>query len=244
MAAGVRKAIVAAPNWLLITADYSQIELRILAHMSGDPGLVEAFKKDLDVHCATAAEVFGVPLEEVTDVQRQSAKSVNFGLIYGMTAFGLGRQLGIDKEAAQEYIDLYFEHYPDIRACLDGIRGKAREKGYVETLYGRRLYLPTIRSRVKSLRAYAERRAINAPMQGTAADIIKRAMIAIDRWIKVEKVPAKIILQVHDELVLEAERSEAQRVQEAVEKHMLAAAELSVPMKVNIGVGFNWDETR
>ena len=178
----IRQAFIAPPGHVLLAADYSQIELRIMAHLSGDASLIAAFEADRDVHQATAAEVFGVPLSEVSTDQRRSAKAINFGLIYGMSAFGLARQLGIGRNEAQQYVDLYFERYPGVKAYMDRTREGARETGYVETVFGRRLYLPEIRSRNRALQQYAERSAINAPMQGTAADLIKLAMIAVDRW--------------------------------------------------------------
>ncbi len=201
----IRQAFIAPPGRLLIAADYSQIELRIMAHLSEDAGLTEAFASGQDVHRATAAEVFGATLATVSDEQRRAAKAINFGLIYGMSAFGLARQLGIDRGAAQAYIDRYFERYPQVRAYMDRIRALAHEQGYVETVFGRRLYLPEINTRNVQRRQYAERTAINAPMQGTAADIIKRAMIAVAAWLERDAVPADLIMQVHDELVLEVE---------------------------------------
>ncbi len=237
----IRRAFVAEPGHLLVSADYSQVELRIMAHLSGDEGLVRAFAAGEDIHRATAAEVFGVPLDQVTPDQRRSAKAINFGLIYGMSAFGLGRQLGIDRNQAQAYVDLYFERYPGVRAFMDRIRAQARAQGYVETLYGRRLYLPDIRSRNPQRRAAAERTAINAPMQGTAADIIKRAMIAVDAWLVGEGVPARMILQVHDELVLEVVEERVDEVERRLRSLMEGAAELRVPLVVDLGRGRDWD---
>jgi DNA polymerase-1 len=238
----IRQAFVAAPGHRLVAADYSQIELRIMAHLSGDASLVAAFTEDRDVHQATAAEVLGVPLAEVSADQRRSAKAVNFGLIYGMSAFGLARQLGIGRGEAQRYVDRYFERYPGVRRYMDETRNQARELGYVETVYGRRLYLPDIRSRNAALRQYAERSAINAPMQGTAADIIKRAMIAVDSWLERTQTAARLIMQVHDELVLEVAEEAVQTTVGELRQHMLQAAELSVPLKVDVGIGLNWDE--
>jgi DNA polymerase I len=238
----IRQAFVAAPGYRLVAADYSQIELRIMAHLSGDASLVTAFTEDRDVHQATAAEVLGVPLAEVSADQRRSAKAVNFGLIYGMSAFGLARQLGIGRGEAQRYVDRYFERYPGVRRYMDETRNQARELGYVETVYGRRLYLPDIRSRNAPLRQYAERSAINAPMQGTAADIIKRAMIAVDSWIERSRTPARLIMQVHDELVLEVAEEAVEQTVGELRQHMMQAAELSVPLKVDVGIGLNWDE--
>ena len=238
----IRQAFVAAPGYRLVAADYSQIELRIMAHLSGDASLLSAFTEDRDVHQATAAEVLGVPLAEVSADQRRSAKAVNFGLIYGMSAFGLARQLGIGRGEAQRYVDRYFERYPGVRRYMDETRNQARELGYVETVYGRRLYLPDIRSRNAALRQYAERSAINAPMQGTAADIIKRAMITVDSWLERSRTAARLIMQVHDELVLEVAEKAVETTVGELRQHMVQAAELSVPLKVDVGIGLNWDE--
>jgi DNA polymerase-1 len=238
----IRQAFVAPPGHLLVAADYSQIELRIMAHLSGDASLLHAFAEDRDVHQSTAAEVFGAPLEAVTADQRRSAKAINFGLIYGMSAFGLARQLGIGRTEAQQYVDLYFERYPGVKRYMDETKQKAREDGFVETLFGRRLYLPEILSRNQALRQYAERSAINAPMQGTAADIIKRAMIAVDAWLSTAKISARLIMQVHDELVLEVEELQVDGVVGQLRQHMAGAAQLAVPLKVDVGVGRNWDE--
>ncbi len=238
----IRQAFVAPPGRRIVAADYSQIELRIMAHLSGDAGLAAAFAAREDIHRATAAEVFGCGLEAVSDDQRRSAKAINFGLIYGMSAFGLGRQLGISRALAQEYIDRYFERYPGVRAYMEGTRALAREKGYVETVFGRRLYLPEIDSKNPARRQGAERAAINAPMQGTAADIIKRAMIGVDRWLCDTGVDALLIMQVHDELVFEVAESQVETLVEEVRARMEQAAELSVPLVVDTGVGRNWDE--
>jgi DNA polymerase-1 len=238
----IRQAFIATEGSLLLAADYSQIELRIMAHLSGDKGLLDAFTEDRDIHQATAAEVFAVPLEAVTSAQRRSAKAINFGLIYGMSAFGLGRQLGIPRHAAQEYIDLYFSRYPGVREYMERTREQAHEQGYVETVFGRRLYLPEINARQAQRRQYAERSAINAPMQGTAADIIKRAMIAVDSWLQESGANARIIMQVHDELVLEVAEAALEEVRARVVELMNAAAHLEVPLKVDVGVGKNWDE--
>ncbi|MDE2306401.1 MAG: DNA polymerase I [Gammaproteobacteria bacterium] len=238
----IRQAFVAAAGHALVAADYSQIELRIMAHLSGDPALLRAFADDRDVHRATAAEVFGVAESAVDETQRRSAKAINFGLIYGMSAFGLARQLGIGRAEAQAYVDRYFERYPGVRRYMEETRLKAREAGYVETVFGRRLYLPQIRSRDQAQRQYAERSAINAPMQGTAADIIKRAMIDVDAWLRRERVPARLIMQVHDELVLEVALEAEEAVAGELRARMAAAAELRVPLKVDIGRGENWDE--
>ena len=238
----IRQAFVAPNGWKIVAADYSQIELRIMAHLSGDKGLTEAFAQGLDVHKATAAEVFGVELDTVSTEQRRSAKAINFGLIYGMSAFGLGRQLHIGRNQAQEYIDLYFERYPGVQAYMDNIRSSAAENGFVETLYGRRLYLPEINSSNGMRRQAAERTAINAPMQGTAADIIKLAMIDVDNWLSDEKLQSQMIMQVHDELVLEVPENELDKVIAGLRSRMVGAVELDVPLLVDVGVGDNWDE--
>src|SRR6185436_3805355 len=237
----IRQAFIAPPGCVLLAADYSQIELRIMAHLSEDDGLLSAFASDKDIHQATAAEVLGVPIDAVTPEQRRSAKAVNFGLIYGMSAFGLAKQLGIPRGTAQEYIDLYFARYPGVRRYMEQTRAYAREKGFVETVFGRRLYLPDINARNKQFQQAAERAAINAPMQGTAADIIKRAMISVDRMCT-ETRGARLIMQVHDELVLEVEQTRVEEVTAAIRGHMMGAAELRVPLKVDVGTGMNWDE--
>jgi len=238
----IRKAFIAPPGAVLLAADYSQIELRIMAHLSGDESLRAAFAEDRDVHQATAAEVFGVELAAVSADQRRTAKVINFGLIYGMSAFGLARNLGIERGAAQRYVERYFQRYPGVRRFMDDMRVQARERGFVETVFGRRLYLPDIRSGNPQLRQYAERAAINAPMQGTAADIIKRAMISVHEWCQSSGAPARLIMQVHDELVLEVRADAAETVATAVHDHMAQAATLSVPLRVEVGMGANWDE--
>ena len=238
----IRKAFVAPEGHVLLAADYSQIELRIMAHLSGDPGLRAAFASGEDIHRATAAEVFGTPLERVEAEQRRAAKAINFGLMYGMSAYGLARQLGIDQGAARDYIARYFERYPAVQAFMETTRETAREKGYVETLFGRRLHLPEINSRNGQRRQAAERAAINAPMQGTAADIIKRAMIATATWLADGDRPARMIMQVHDELVFEVAEGAVDAVREGVVAAMTGAAELAVPLEVDVGVGSNWDE--
>jgi DNA polymerase-1 len=238
----IRQAFVAPSGSVIMAADYSQIELRIMAHLSGDEGLLSAFAQDLDIHQATAAEVLNVSLEQVSPEQRRSAKVVNFGLIYGMSAFGLARQLGIERGAAQQYVDRYFQRYPGVKRFMDNTRAQARAQGYVETIFGRRLYLNDIRSGNTAVRQAAERAAINAPMQGTAADIIKRAMITVDAWIESERVAAKLIMQVHDELVFEVAADAAEAVGARVRAHMTDAAKLRVPLKVDVGIGSNWDE--
>jgi DNA polymerase-1 len=238
----IRQAFVAAPGHSLVAADYSQIELRIMAHLSGDSSLMAAFAEDRDVHQATAAEVLGIPLGSVTSDQRRSMKAVNFGLIYGMSAFGLARQLSISRGEAQKYVDLYFERYPGVKRYMDETRQKARDAGYVETIFGRRLYLPEILSRNQALRQSAERQAINAPMQGTAADIIKRAMIDVDAWLQTSGARARLIMQVHDELVLEVADEAVDTLVQQLRQHMAHAATLTVPLKVDVGIGRNWDE--
>ena len=238
----IRQAFIAPPGHSLVAADYSQIELRIMAHLSGDASLLAAFAEDRDVHQATAAEVFSTPLDAVSADQRRSAKAINFGLMYGMSAFGLARQLGIGRGDAQKYMDLYFERYPGVKRYMEETRRQARETGFVETVFGRRLYLPEIQSRNHALRQYAERSAINAPMQGTAADIIKRAMISVDTWLRASQVPARLIMQVHDELVLEVADKAIEGLVGQLRTHMVQAAKLAVPLKVDVGVGRNWDE--
>jgi DNA polymerase-1 len=237
----IRQAFIAPEGHVLLAADYSQIELRIMAHLSGDDGLLRAFASDLDIHQATAAEVFGVPLEKVTADERRSAKAINFGLIYGMSAFGLARQLGIDRGSAQRYVDLYFQRYPGVKRFMDNTREQARALGYVETVFGRRLYLPDIRSRNRNLQQYAERAAINAPMQGTAADIIKRAMIRVQGWLDRSQAGAQLVMQVHDELALEVAESAVETVRGKLVEIMCGAGELSVALKVDTGTGANWD---
>lgn len=238
----IRRAFVAPEGKLLLASDYSQIELRIMAHLSEDRGLLQAFAEDRDVHRATAAEVFGLAEDEVDDDRRRSAKAINFGLIYGMSAFGLARQLGIARGEAQDYVDRYFERYPGVKRYMDDTRELARERGYVETVIGRRLHLPEIRSGNAQRRQYAERSAINAPMQGTAADIIKRAMIDVHAWLQGSDHDARLIMQVHDELVLEVAEDELDAVRAEVERIMSGAAELAVPLRVDSGWGPNWDE--
>lgn len=238
----VRQAFIAAPGHKLVAADYSQIELRIMAHLSEDPSLLAAFRSGQDIHRATAAEVFGVATDEVTADQRRSAKAINFGLIYGMSAFGLARQLTIGRKQAADYIELYFARYPGVQNYMNTIRHTAAEKGYVETIFGRRLYLPEINARNGMRRQAAERTAINAPMQGTAADIIKRAMVSVDDWLRQGTLKSRMIMQVHDELVLEVPESELQLIQAGLIQRMESAAELLVPLVVDVGVGDNWDE--
>jgi DNA polymerase-1 len=237
----IRQAFIAPEGCRILAADYSQIELRIMAHLSGDEGLLQAFAAGEDIHRATAAEVFETPLGEVTSEQRRSAKAINFGLIYGMSAFGLARQLDIDRAAAQEYVNLYFARYPGVKAYMDATREQAKEQGYVETVFGRRLYIPDIKSSNGQRRQYAERTAINAPMQGTAADIIKRAMLAVDAWLQGQS-DIQMVMQVHDELVFEVSEERLNEAKEKIIELMSAAAELRVPLLVEAGVGANWDE--
>jgi DNA polymerase-1 len=237
----IRQAFIAPAGYKIVSADYSQIELRIMSHISQDPALLSAFERNLDIHQATAAEVLGIALDKVTADERRSAKAVNFGIIYGMSAFGLAKQLGIDRHEAQDYIDRYFARYPRIKEYMETTRATAHSKGYVETLSGRRLYLPDINSSQMMRQKAAERAAINAPLQGTAADIIKRAMISLDKWLSTEKIDAKMIMQVHDELVFEVAESDVMIIMETIRKHMMDAAELKVPLLVSIGVGDNWD---
>lgn len=238
----IRQAFIAPPGYRLLAADYSQIELRIMAHLSEDPHLCQAFARSTDVHRATAAEVFGVTPEQVTSDQRRSAKAINFGLIYGMSAFGLAKQLNVSRDRAQFYIDLYFARYPGVKAYMERARTMAQDQGYVETLFGRRLYIPDIRDRNAQRRQYAERTAINAPMQGAAADIIKRAMLAVEQWIHTSQLPVRMIMQVHDELVFEVEESTLPLALEHIRPLMCEVATLNVPLEVNIGAGMNWDE--
>lgn len=238
----IRQAFIAPEGYQLVAADYSQIELRIMAHLSGDEGLLTAFQEGKDIHSATAAEIFNVALDSVDLNQRRSAKAINFGLIYGMSAFGLAKQLGIDRSAAQEYVDLYFARYPGVKAFMDSMRAQAHDQGYVETLFGRRLYLADINARNAQRRQYAERAAINAPMQGTAADIIKRSMIHTHDWLEQSKIEARMIMQVHDELVFEVKTDQLDDAQKGISRCMTGAAELAVPLLVDIGIGDNWDQ--
>jgi len=238
----IRQAFCAPPGRCIVAADYSQIELRIMAHLSQDAGLLHAFSNDLDVHSATAAEVFEVPLAAVSGDQRRKAKAINFGLIYGMSAFGLAKQLHLGRHEAQDYIDRYFARYPGVADYMSQTRELAHQQGYVETLYGRRLYLPEINARNKQRQMAAERTAINAPMQSTAADIIKRAMIAVDAWLESAKSDAKMIMQVHDELVFEVAADEAQALADQVTQLMSEVAVLDVPLLVEAGIGQNWDQ--
>jgi DNA polymerase-1 len=238
----IRQAFVAPAGYKLLAADYSQIELRIMAHLAKDEGLLHAFRNDLDVHRATAGEVFGVELPDVTNDMRRSAKAINFGLIYGMSAFGLAKQIGVDRKQSQAYVDRYFARYPGVLNYMERTRTQAAEQGYVETIFGRRLYLPDINAKNQALRKGAERMAINAPMQGTAADIIKRAMVAVNGWLDASGLDARVILQVHDELVLEVREDLVEQISQDIRVHMSGAAELDVPLLVEVGVGNNWDE--
>jgi DNA polymerase-1 len=238
----IREAFIAPPGSKIVSADYSQIELRIMAHLSGDKSLVEAFSLGEDVHRHTASEVFDTPREEVTSEQRRYAKVINFGLIYGMSAFGLAQNLQIERSAAASYMDKYFARYPGVAQYMERTRMEAREQGYVETVFGRRLWLPDIRSSNMQRRQGAERQAINAPMQGTAADLIKLAMVEVQGWLESEKLATKLIMQVHDELVLEVPDAELDRVKPGVEKLMMGVAKLDVPLVVDAGVGENWEK--
>jgi len=238
----IRKAFIAPKGYKLLAADYSQVELRIMAHLSGDESLLRAFSEGADIHSATAAEVFGVSLDAVSKDQRRSAKAINFGLIYGMSAFGLAKQLDVGRAEAQTYIDLYFARYPGVKKFMDNIRDSARDKGYVETVFGRRLYLPDINARNGQRRQYAERTAINAPMQGTAADIIKRAMIDIHQELQTGKYDARMIMQVHDELVFEVAEAQVEKTSNMIQQKMSQAADLKVPLVVDVGIGDNWEE--
>ena len=238
----IRQAFIAPKGYKLLAADYSQIELRIMAHLAQDPGLLDAFRNDRDVHKATASEVFGVELDAVSSDQRRNAKAINFGLIYGMSAHGLAKQIGGERGEAQMYMDRYFARYPGVQDYMERTREQAREQGYVETLFGRRLYLPEIKARNANIRKGAERTAINAPMQGSAADIIKRAMITVDQWLAESKLDARVILQVHDELVLEVHEDQVDELRAGLLPLMSAGAALDVPLIVEAGVGDNWDQ--
>ena len=239
----IRHAFIAPPNHVMLTADYSQIELRIMAHLSQDPSLLNAFAQGWDIHAATASEIFSVNLEDVSHEQRRRAKAVNFGLIYGMSAFGLSKQLNVDRRDAQHYIDQYFHRYPGVLAYMENTRKHAHEHGYVETLFGRRLYLPEINARNIMQQKAAERMAINAPMQGTAADIIKKSMLAVANWQNAQENPeARMIMQVHDELVFEVRDDAINTATETIRRLMEHTVELSVPLLVSIGIGQNWDE--
>ena len=238
----IRQAFEAPKGYQIISADYSQIELRVMAHLSKDEGLIRAFNEGEDVHTRTASEVFGVTLKEVDSDQRRSAKAINFGLIYGISAFGLGRQLGINRNLAAEYMDIYFSRYPEVRKYMEKIKSDVKKTGFVETLYGRRLHLPDISTGNAIRRQAAERAAINAPVQGTAADIMKKAMLLVNGSLKSSGVDAKLILQVHDELVVESRKKDSKRVSEILKTSMSEAAKLLVPLEVEIGSGKNWDQ--
>ncbi|MGB1581437.1 MAG: DNA polymerase, partial [Nevskiales bacterium] len=239
----IRQAFIAPEGYQLAAIDYSQIELRLMAHLSGDKGLVQAFKDGRDIHAATAAEIFEVKADAVTSDHRRTAKSINFGLIYGMSAFGLAKQLGIGRGEAGDYIERFFKRYPGVRDFMEGTKARAREQGYVETLYGRRLYLPDIKARNPQQRQYAERTAINAPLQGTAADLIKLAMLDIQAWLDREKADAWMIMQVHDELVFELPQGQAQALGKQLAQRMCEVAKLDVPLVAELGLGPNWDAT-
>jgi DNA polymerase-1 len=238
----IRECFIAPPGAKIVSADYSQIELRIMAHLSGDENLRRAFAAGEDIHRATAAEVFGVPLSQVEPDQRRIAKVINFGLIYGMSSFGVAQNLGIDRSTAQSYIERYFARYPGARRYMEETRARARETGYVETVFGRRLWLPELKSGAPVRRQAAERAAINAPMQGTAADLIKLAMIAVQGFLDRERLQTKLIMQVHDELVLEVPEGELQAVKASIVELMQSVHQLDVPLVVEVGVGDNWDE--
>jgi len=238
----IREAFVSPMGSKILAADYSQIELRIMAHVSKDEGLLQAFQKELDIHAATAAEIFGVDIDAVTNEQRRSAKAINFGLIYGMSAFGLSKQLKTNRNEAQDYMDLYFSRYPGVKRYMDETKETARATGYVETVFGRRLYLPDIDASNYQRRQYAERSAINAPMQGTAADLIKKAMINLHHEIIQQSLNAKIIMQVHDELVLEVAESDITEVSNLTQEVMINVANLDLDLKVDIGFGDNWEQ--
>ena len=238
----IREAFVAPPDCRILALDYSQIELRIMAHLSADESLLQAFARGLDVHRATAAEVFGADLEQVSSDQRRAAKAINFGLIYGMSAFGLGKQLGIGRNEAQQYVDTYFDRYPGVKRYMEQTKERARDQGYVETVFGRRLYLPDINARNGNQRQYAERTAINAPMQGTAADIIKRAMIRVQAWLRETQPNCRMIMQVHDELVFEVAAEEVEHCRDGIAELMTSAASLQVALEVDAGIGLNWNE--
>jgi len=238
----IREAFIAPPGCRIMSADYSQIELRIMAHLSDDESLLRAFAEGIDVHRATASEIFGIPAAEVSSEQRRYAKVINFGLIYGMSAFGLASNLGIDRDAARHYIERYFARYPGVKRFMDETRVRAREQGYVETVFGRRLWLAEIASPSGPRRAAAERAAINAPMQGTAADLIKLSMIEVERWLETAGLATRLIMQVHDELVLEVPEHEIERVRETLGRLMTGVASLKVPLEVETGVGANWEQ--
>ena len=238
----IREAFVAPPGSVIVSADYSQIELRIMAHLSEDANLITAFERGEDIHRATAAEVFNRGLHEVSSEERRYAKAINFGIIYGMSAFGLAQQLGIERATAQAYIASYFTRYPGVARFMQQVRESARERGCVETVFGRRLWLPEIKSSNAARRAGAERAAINAPMQGTAADLIKLAMIAVAGWLAEAKLASRLVMQVHDELVLEVHDAELERVRSTLRKMMCGVAQLAVPLVVDIGVGPNWEK--
>jgi DNA polymerase-1 len=239
----IRQAFIAPTDYKIVAIDYSQIELRIMAHLSKDEGLVNAFSQGKDIHSATAAEIFAVSLEEVTTDQRRSAKAINFGLIYGMSAFGLAKQLGIGRQQAQDYQDKYFQRYPGVLTYMEETRQQASQQGYVETMYGRRLYLPDINAKNGMRKKAAERAAINAPMQGTAADIIKKAMLAVDEWLMTENDERiKMTMQVHDELIFEIHQDIVEATTEQLVTLMNNAVSLSVPLIAEAGIGDNWDE--
>jgi DNA polymerase-1 len=237
----IREAFVAPPGSVIVSADYSQIELRIMAHLSGDENLLRAFSEGMDVHRATASEVFGVPAAEVSSEQRRYAKTINFGLIYGMSAFGLAAQLGIERDAARNWIERYFARYPGVKRYMDGTRAQAKAQGWVETVLGRRLWLPEINSPNGPRRGGAERQAINAPLQGTAADVVKLAMIEVQGWLDAAGLASKLVLQVHDELVLEVPEAELDAIRTELPKRMACVLPLAVPLLAEVGAGPNWE---
>nr|HMS79754.1 DNA polymerase [Burkholderiaceae bacterium] len=237
----IREAFVAPPGSLIVSADYSQIELRIMAHLSRDENLLRAFAEGMDVHRATASEVFGVPPGEVSSEQRRYAKTINFGLIYGMSAYGLAAQLGIEREAAKNWIERYFARYPGVKRYMDDSRAQAKSQGWVETVLGRRLWLPEINSPNGPRRGAAERQAINAPLQGTAADIVKLAMIDVQRWLDGAGLASKLVLQVHDELVLEVPEGELETLRAELPRRMAGVLPLAVPLLAEVGAGPNWE---
>ena len=238
----IREAFIASPGQVIVSADYSQIELRIMAHLSGDEGMLRAFAAGEDIHRATASEIFGMPLGEVTSEQRRYAKVINFGLMYGMSVFGLAGNLGVERSAAQMYMDKYFQRFAGVRQFMDDVRQQAKSQGFVETVFGRRLWLPEINSPNGPRRQAAERAAINAPMQGTAADLIKLAMIAVQGWLDEHQLASRMVMQVHDELVLEVPENELSLVREKLPSLMAGVAQLKVPLVAEVGVGSNWEE--
>ena len=236
----IRKAFIARPGWLLLSADYSQVELRLLAHLSSDPTMIKAFQQDLDIHTQTASEIMGVPLGNVTQRERSLAKAVNFGLMYGQSSFGLAKVLRISRKEAKDYITSYFERFSKVKSYLDGLKDQCAQTGHAMTLYGRKRFLPNIHSQNRTVKANAERMATNSPIQGTAADIIKLAMISIDLEMKKQKLKSKMILQVHDELIFEVTEDELETIKSLACCHMESVVSLQVPLKVDLRIGVNW----